>query len=55
MGLLGRKAEQAWDEVLDPFLATLQYEGEIVARWWPQGKDIPVVVDPDYGYGCRFW
>ena len=42
---------QAWDEVLDPFLDTVEYEGEIVRRWWPLGKDHVVVVDPDYGFG----
>lgn len=42
---------QAWDEVLDPFLDTVEYEGEIVRRWWPLGKQRMVVVDPDYGFG----
>ena len=42
---------QAWDEVLDPFLETVEYEGEIVRRWWPLGKDVAGLVDPDYGFG----
>jgi len=42
---------QAWDEVLDPFLDTVEYEGEIVRRWWPLGKDVAVLVDPNYGFG----
>ncbi len=42
---------QAWDEVLDPFLDTVEYEGEIVRRWWPLGKNVAVLVDPDYGFG----
>jgi uncharacterized protein (DUF433 family) len=42
---------QAWDEVLDPFLDTVEYEGEVVRRWWPLGKDVAVLVDPDYGFG----
>jgi uncharacterized protein (DUF433 family) len=42
---------QAWDEVLDPFLDTVEYEGEIVRRWWPLGKDVAVLVDPDFGFG----
>ncbi len=42
---------QAWDEVLDPFLDTVEYEGEIARRWWPLGKDVRVLVDPDYGFG----
>jgi len=42
---------QAWDEVLDPFLDTVEYEGEIVRRWWPLGKNAEVLVDPDFGFG----
>ena len=42
---------QAWDEILDPFLVTVEYEGEIVRRWWPLGKEFAVLVDPDYGFG----
>lgn len=42
---------QAWDEILDPFLDTVEYEGEIVRRWWPLGKEFAVLVDPDYGFG----
>lgn len=42
---------QAWDEVLDPFLDTIEYEDEIVRRWWPLGKDVAVLVDPNYGFG----
>ena len=42
---------QAWDEVLNPFLDTVEYEGAIVRRWWPLGKDVAVLVDPDYGFG----
>ena len=42
---------QAWEEVLDPFLDTVDYENELVRRWWPLGKNVRVVVDPDYGFG----
>jgi uncharacterized protein (DUF433 family) len=42
---------QAWDEVLDPFLDTVEYENEVVRRWWPLGRDYKVVIDPDYGFG----
>lgn len=46
-----QRGMQAWDEVLDPFLETLDYEEKLARRWWPRGKDVPVVVDPDYGFG----
>jgi uncharacterized protein (DUF433 family) len=29
----------------------VEYEGEIVRRWWPLGKDVAVLVDPDFGFG----
>jgi uncharacterized protein (DUF433 family) len=46
-----RERMQAWDEVLAPFLANLDYTHEVASRWWPLGKDVPIVVDPDYGHG----
>jgi uncharacterized protein (DUF433 family) len=42
---------QAWEEVLDPFLETVEYENELVRRWWPLGREVGVLVDPDYGFG----
>jgi uncharacterized protein (DUF433 family) len=46
-----RKGLQAWDHILGPYLDTLDYDDEIVRRWWPLGRDIPIVVDPEYGFG----
>lgn len=46
-----RKRSQAWNEVLEPFLQSLDYADEVAARWWPLGKSNPIVVDPDYAYG----
>jgi uncharacterized protein (DUF433 family) len=47
-----RKGQMAWAQVLDPFLATLDYNAEGVARrWWPQGRNMPVVIDPEFGFG----
>jgi uncharacterized protein (DUF433 family) len=42
---------RAWEEVLEPFLEDVEYEEQIVRRWWPLGKSVGVVVDPDYGFG----
>ncbi len=44
---------RAWTDVLEPFLHDLDYDAELelANRWWPLGKVIPIVVDPDYGYG----
>jgi uncharacterized protein (DUF433 family) len=51
LDVLHGRGTQAWDEVLDPFLETLDYEDELARRWWPRGKNEPIVVDPDYGFG----
>jgi uncharacterized protein (DUF433 family) len=48
---VGREAGmRAWEEVLEPFLDDVEYEEELVRRWWPLGKTVGVVVDPDYGF-----
>lgn len=50
VGLLGAHRQQAWEEIFN-FLETIEYAGGFAARWWPLGKDTPVLVDPDYGFG----
>jgi uncharacterized protein (DUF433 family) len=47
----GQRGAQAWDAVLNPFLDTLDYHNDFARRWWPLGRDDPVIVDPDYGFG----
>lgn len=42
---------RAWDQILDPFLTTVDYQDGVATRWWPDGRDTDVVVDPDYGLG----
>lgn len=42
---------RAWDQVLDPFLTTVDYQDGVAYRWWPDGRETDVVVDPDYGLG----
>lgn len=49
--VLRGKGATAWDEVLGPFLKTVDYEDEWVHRWWPAGRGNEVVVDPRFGYG----
>ena len=51
LGLGKKKGLRAWNQILEPFLKDLDYTGAFVSRWWPRGKDKPIVVDPDYGYG----
>ncbi len=46
-----RRGALAWKKVLDPFLQNLDYTGNLASRWWPLGKEQPIILDPDYGYG----
>lgn len=46
-----RKGLMAWDEVLGPYLERLDYQHEIAQRWWPLGRALPIVIDPEYGFG----
>lgn len=49
--VLRQRGQLAWKEVLDPFLARLDYRDGYACRWWPLGRSRPIVVDPEYGYG----
>lgn len=49
--VLRNQAQLAWDEILSPFLETLDYRDAIAYRWWPLGKSRPVMIDPEYGFG----
>ena len=51
VSVLRGKRRTAWDDVLDPFLATVDYQDGWAHRWWPEGRSKQVVIDPDYGYG----
>jgi len=51
LGLRKRRGQRAWNEVLAPFLEELDYRDSYASRWWPLGRDKPIVIDPDYGFG----
>ncbi len=48
-----RQGQRAWSEVLAPFLKEIDYARDLslAARWWPMGRDVPILVDPNFGYG----
>lgn len=46
-----RKGEQAWREILEPFLSNVDYTQGLASRWWPDGRQGAVVIDPNYGFG----
>lgn len=49
----GVTADRLMAEVFNPLLRTLDYEGiaQEAQRWWPLGKAVPVVVDPERSSG----
>ena len=42
---------RAWREILEPFLEDLDYTEGFASRWWPMGRDNPIMLDPDYAFG----
>ncbi|MCY0898114.1 MAG: DUF433 domain-containing protein [Firmicutes bacterium] len=46
-----KRGQQAWTEVIGPFLEDIDYEANLAASWWPLGHDGGVLVDPRYGFG----
>lgn len=51
VGVSRRQGQEAWDEIIGPFLKTIEYESSLARRWWPLGVDRRVVIDPDFGFG----
>ena len=49
--VLHQRGARAWDDILGPFLDTLDYRDSFAYRWWPLGRSKPVIVDPAYGFG----
>lgn len=48
------KLQYAMPEVLDAYLSRIEFDPdtELAARWWPMGKDTPVVLDPHVAFGA---
>lgn len=49
--VLRNRGQLAWDEILGPFLETLDYREGFAVRWWPRGRNAGVTIDPEYGFG----
>jgi uncharacterized protein (DUF433 family) len=45
------RRQHVFREVFDPLIHKLDYELDRAARWWPLGKEVPVVVDPNFAFG----
>ena len=39
--------QQAWESLLPDF----DYDDDIVTRWYPRGRNCPIVVDPQFAFG----
>jgi uncharacterized protein (DUF433 family) len=46
-----KSMQNVFKEFIDPFLTTLDYEQEIVSRWWHDQGNNKVVLDPRYNFG----
>jgi uncharacterized protein (DUF433 family) len=47
---LSRKGQTAWEHIKD-VLQDLDYEGNLAVRWWPAGREEPIVIDPRVSFG----
>ncbi|MEX1172530.1 MAG: DUF433 domain-containing protein [Chloroflexota bacterium] len=47
---LSRHGQIAWDHIRD-VLRDLDYEEDVAVRWWPVGRDTPIVIDPRVSFG----
>ena len=43
--------QNVFKEIVDPFLTTLDYDGEIVSRWWHSLGNKKVILDPRFNFG----
>lgn len=50
---LGKNGQVAFSKVLEPFCASLDFDqaSSLANRYFPLGRDKPVVVDPRHGFG----
>lgn len=46
-----KNMQHVFNEVIDPFLTTLDYEQDIAARWWHELGNKKVILDPRLNFG----
>jgi len=50
VNVLSRQHEMP--EIVDEFIRSLDFEdGNLASRWWPKGKELPVIIDPKFNFG----
>lgn len=47
-----QKGAIAWEEVLNPYLESLDYSKAIAVAWWPLGRDEYILISPKLGFGA---
>jgi uncharacterized protein (DUF433 family) len=47
---LNRFGQLAWKPIED-VLRTIEYDKGVAARWWPRGKGVEILVDPEVNFG----
>ena len=47
---LSRRGQVAWEHITE-VLKDLDYENDTAVRWWPRGRDEPIVIDPRISFG----
>lgn len=43
--------QKEFAKILEAFIHQLDFQNDLVARWWPMGKTEPVVIDPERNFG----
>lgn len=47
---LSRHGQIAWKHIRD-ILRDIDFEDDVAVRWWPSGRDTPIVIDPQVSFG----
>lgn len=47
---LSRHGQIAWEHIRD-VLRDIDFEEDVAVRWWPGGRDTPIVIDPRVSFG----
>lgn len=48
---VSRGGQVAWPAAVEQYLEEIEHEGELAIRWWPEGRDRQVAIDPRYEFG----
>ena len=47
---LSRHGQIAWEYIRD-VLRDMDFEEDVAVRWWPGGRDTPIIIDPRISFG----